>query len=129
MTAFPVDRHGLIRRPTALAFDISDDELCAAVRRGALLRLTRACMCRNSKAFDDAKGREELFRLQSIAVATSCADHALPLSHTSAAAVHRLLTLSPDHPSRARDHDRWAWRRDPFEPPRPPVDPARRRGS
>ncbi len=97
MTAFPVDRYGLIRRPSALAFDISDDELCAAVRRGALLRLTPGVYVPNSKAFDDAKGREELFRLRSIAVATSSADHALPLSHTSAAAVHRLPTLSPDH--------------------------------
>ncbi|GAB10708.1 hypothetical protein GOARA_061_01480 [Gordonia araii NBRC 100433] len=95
MTRFPLDDYGLVRRGNALAADHCDDELSAAVRSGRLLRLTPGVYVEGSDDFDGPRGAEQLFRLRSIAVATSSTPQRYPLSHTSAAVVHGLPLLHP----------------------------------
>lgn len=100
---FPTDRHGLVRRRQATAADISDDQLAAAVAHGELLRLTRGVFVQPDDRFDGPAGRDALYRLRSLAVATSeCVGErsvgalTMPLSHMSAAAMHGLSMLHPD---------------------------------
>ncbi|MDH3005321.1 MULTISPECIES: type IV toxin-antitoxin system AbiEi family antitoxin domain-containing protein [Gordonia] len=97
MTAFPTDRHGLIRREATLRLGISDDVVTAAVRRGELVRLAPGvCAVANPDLQSDTAD-DELYRLKSIAVATSARDgDTSTLSHDSAAAVHRLSQLHPE---------------------------------
>ncbi len=101
MTQFPRDRHGLIRRSASLAADISDDDLRAGVKSGALRRLTPGVYVESGEQFNGPAGAEQLYRLQSIAVATAEIGGSCPLSHVSAAAVHRLPLLKPN---RSRVH-------------------------
>ena len=96
MTILPTDRYGLIRRTATLRLGISDDAVTAAVRRGELVRLAPG-VCAYSvdeSAAEDPLDR--LYRLKSVAVATSARDrNASVLSHDSAAAVHKLPLLHP----------------------------------
>lgn len=100
MTRFPLDAYGLVRRGNALAADFSDDELAAAVRSGDLLRLTPGVYVDGSEHYATPAGAEQLFRLRSIAVATTSTPQRHPLSHTSAAVVHGLLL----HPTLTHVH-------------------------
>ncbi|MFT4200333.1 hypothetical protein [Gordonia sp. (in: high G+C Gram-positive bacteria)] len=93
---YPKDRYGLVRRQAALAADISDHELRAAVGSGELIRLTPGVFVVAGEEFDGPRGADRLYRLRSIAVATSEASGGHPLSHASAAAVHDLALLRPD---------------------------------
>ncbi|GAB92520.1 hypothetical protein [Gordonia rhizosphera] len=103
MATYPTDRYGLIRREATLARGISDAQIATAVRKKDLLRLTPGVCVENSGTFEGHKGADKLYRLRSIAVATSelLGERALPLSHQSAAAVHGLALLKPD---RSRVH-------------------------
>ncbi|MGC4962760.1 hypothetical protein ACPXCG_22485 [Gordonia sp. DT218] len=98
MTAYSKDRFGIIRREAALARDIGDDHLAAAVRKKDLRRLTRGAFVENSDSFTGPAGADELYRLRSIATATSglVGEIPHPLSHESSAAVHKLPLLKPD---------------------------------
>lgn len=97
VTTFPTDRFGLIRRDTTLRLGINDDAVTAAVRRGELIRLAPgvcAVPADTSSAEDSA---DRIYRLRSIAVATSARDrNGSVLSHDSAAAVHALALLHPE---------------------------------
>ncbi|MFT3898666.1 MAG: hypothetical protein QM728_00250 [Gordonia sp. (in: high G+C Gram-positive bacteria)] len=93
---YPLDQYGLVRRQAALADDFSDHELRAAVRSGDLIRLTPGVFVPRSDSFDGARGADRLYRLRSIAVATSEPSGGYPLSHASAAAIHDLPLLRPD---------------------------------
>ena len=100
MTLFPTDRHGLIRRETTLSLGISDDVVARALRRGELVRLAPGVCVVPVPESDTAE--DELYRLKSIAVATSARDgDTSTLSHDSAAAV---LGLSQLHPERDLVH-------------------------
>nr|WP_064569278.1 type IV toxin-antitoxin system AbiEi family antitoxin domain-containing protein [Gordonia sp. LAM0048] len=91
MPTFPADRYGLIRRATTLRLGISDDVVSSAVKRGDLVRLAPGVYV---SATDDA---DDLYRLRSVAVATSARDNESSiLSHDSAAAVLRLSLLRPE---------------------------------
>ncbi|MCR5978714.1 hypothetical protein GDN83_13415 [Gordonia jinghuaiqii] len=95
MTTFPTDRYGLIRREATLRLGISDDVVAAAVRRGDLVRLAPG-VCVGTIDDELDAGGEYLYRLRSIAVATSARDRdTAALSHDSAAAVHGLSLLHP----------------------------------
>ncbi|GAA3704586.1 hypothetical protein [Gordonia hankookensis] len=97
MIDFPTDRYGLVRRERALARDISDDQLAAAERRGDLVRLAPGVLVPASDEFKGPAGEDTLYRLRSIAVATSERDgRGTALSHGSAAAIHGLATLASD---------------------------------
>ena len=96
MNRFPGDRYGLIRRQDALAVDISDDTIRSAVRAGDLVRLAQGVFVEPSERFDGPAGADRLFRLTSIAVATTQRSSGFPLSHASAAALHGLALLRPD---------------------------------
>lgn len=96
MTRFPHDRYGLIRRPAALAVDISDGELRAAVKAGDLIRLASGVFVEPSDRFDGPEGADRLYRLRSIAAATTERSGGYPLSHASAASIHDLALLHPD---------------------------------
>ncbi|MBR7190822.1 MULTISPECIES: hypothetical protein [unclassified Gordonia (in: high G+C Gram-positive bacteria)] len=97
MTSFPTDRYGLIRRTATLRLGINDDAVTAAVRRGELIRLAPGvCALAADEASAEDPG-DRLYRLRSIAVATSVRDcDASILSHDSAAAVHQLPLLHPE---------------------------------
>lgn len=102
MHTFPTDGHGLIRRSAVLAEAGSDRFLAAAHRRKELIRLAPGVFLPVGAVSRDGRGRDELYRLRSIAVATSTRRSlGDPLSHDAAAALHRLPTLRPD---RARVH-------------------------
>lgn len=97
MTIFPQDSFGLIRRSAVVTAFGSDRALVAAARRNEVLPLAPGVHVPNAGQTADAAGRAELYRMRSIAVATSerrTAD--LPLSHDSAAALHRIPVLRPD---------------------------------
>lgn len=96
MNRLPRDRYGLIRRRDAIAVDVSDDALRSAVRAGGLIRLAPGVFAEPSDRFDGPGGADQLFRLRSIAVATTERSSGYPLSHASAAAVHGLALLRPD---------------------------------
>lgn len=94
----PVDRFGLVRRADALAAQWSDTMLAGAVRSGDLLRPAPGVFLVADDDYRTPHGRDELFRLRSIAVASSVRDRgATTLSHQSAAAVHGLPLLKADH--------------------------------
>jgi hypothetical protein len=84
-----------------LRADVSDAELRAAVRAGNLLRLTPGVYVEPGDQFAGHRGADRLYRLRSIAVATSEGAGGFPLSHMSAAAMHDLALL---HPDRTRVH-------------------------
>lgn len=93
----PVDRFGLVRRAAALAAGWSDTMLAAAVRAGDLVRAAPGVFIVVDDAFVTPEGRDELYRLRSIAVASSARDTgATALSHQSTAVVHGLRLLKPD---------------------------------
>ncbi|MDS1112425.1 hypothetical protein RD149_01455 [Gordonia westfalica] len=95
MTVFPTDSHGLIRREATLRLGISDDVVAGAVRRGELVRLAPGVCAVPVPETDTAD--DELYRLKSIAVATSARDgDTSTLSHDSAAAVLGLSLLHPE---------------------------------
>ncbi|WP_188586125.1 type IV toxin-antitoxin system AbiEi family antitoxin domain-containing protein [Gordonia jinhuaensis] len=96
ISGLPADQFGLIRRDAALAHDVSDKQLAAAVRRGELIRLVPGVFVADPGRFAGHGGRDELYRLRCVAVATSESAGGFPLSHASAAAVHGLGTLKPD---------------------------------
>ncbi|WP_124708902.1 hypothetical protein [Gordonia insulae] len=98
MAIYPTDRFGIVRREAALTRDISDDDLAAAIRRKDLLRLTPGAFVVNSDSFTGPSGADELYRLRSVATATSgfVGEVTLPLSHESAAAMHKLPLLKPN---------------------------------
>lgn len=93
----PVDRFGLIRRGDAIAAGWSDTMVAAAARSGDLVRVAPGVFVVADDSHATPHGRDDLFRLRSIAVASSVRDRgATILSHQSAAAVHRLPLLKPD---------------------------------
>ncbi len=96
---FPTDRHGLVRRKAALRNNISDGQLAAAISAGILIRLADGVFAVSSDELTDGDdGGDRLYRLRTIAVATSSKSTGpRVLSHWSAAALHGLPTLKPDH--------------------------------
>ncbi|MFZ2511139.1 MAG: hypothetical protein WAW85_08635 [Gordonia sp. (in: high G+C Gram-positive bacteria)] len=92
------DRYGLIRRTAALKAGLSDDQLGYALAAKSLVRLTPGVFM-VPQAADVARteqGKDEYYRLACIAGATSTRAGEAPLSHHSAAAMHRLPLLRPD---------------------------------
>lgn len=94
----PLDRYGLIRRPDALRVGFSDDLLVAAVKAKTLVRLTRGVYmpAQSATTASTPEGKDARYRLACIAGATSTRAGDAPLSHQSAAAIHRLPLLAPD---------------------------------
>ena len=90
LPGYPLDEFGLIRRGTAKTAAFSDNELCAAVDRGQLIRLVPGVLVPRTAQFDGHAGAQALHRLTSIAVVTSELSGDTPhvLSHASAATMH-----------------------------------------
>ena len=98
LPGYPLDEFGLIRRGTAKTAAFSDNELCAAVDRGQLIRLVPGVLVPRTAQFDGHAGAQALHRLTSIAVVTSELSGDTPhvLSHASAATMHGLRMLKPN---------------------------------
>ncbi|MFT3661623.1 MAG: hypothetical protein QM809_09530 [Gordonia sp. (in: high G+C Gram-positive bacteria)] len=98
ITDVPLDRHGLLHRTAARKVGVSDDRLTSAVKHGELIRLASGVfMPPLDPAFAATeKGKDELYRQTCLAGARRTRVGTAPLSHQSAAAVHRLPMLRPD---------------------------------
>ena len=98
LPGYPLDEFGLIRRGAAKTAAFSDNELCAAVDRGRLIRLVPGVLVPRTTQFDGHAGAQALHRLTSIAVVTSELSGDTPhvLSHVSAATMHGLRMLKPN---------------------------------
>ncbi|GAC56725.1 hypothetical protein GOHSU_12_01150 [Gordonia hirsuta DSM 44140 = NBRC 16056] len=94
----PLDRHGLIRRTKALRAGFSDDQLAAEVKTGRLVRLGRGVLmpAQAPEVARSEAGKDARYRLACIAAATTERAGDAPLSHESAAALHRIPLLGPD---------------------------------
>lgn len=94
----PVDHYGLIRRSAARRVGMSDDQLAAAVRAGSLERLRPGVLApaQPKETAATEAGKDARYRLACIAAATSTRAGKAPLSHHSAAALHRIGLLNPD---------------------------------
>jgi len=96
--AYPLDRYGLLRRSDALQAGFSDAMIGSQVRHGRLIRLANGVLVPAWPGMRSPEGADELYRLRSIASATqSRSSGTTVLSHQSAAAVHGLRLLKPDH--------------------------------
>ncbi|MFM9377161.1 hypothetical protein [Gordonia sp. VNK21] len=96
--AYPLDRYGLLRRSDALQAGFSDAMLGSQVRHGRLIRLASGVLVPSWPEMRTPEGADELYRLRSIASVTQRRSTGTAvLSHQSAAAIHGLRLLKPDH--------------------------------
>ncbi len=98
ITDVPLDHLGFLRRSAAQKAGVSDDQLASAVRHGDLIRLAPGVyMLPLDPAFAITEsGKDEQYGLTCLARASTPRVGTAPLSHQSAAAVHRLPMLTPD---------------------------------
>ena len=92
MGDFTEDNDGLIWRSTATAQGHSDQEIKRAVHSGQLLRIWPGVYVSAAHRFTP----DGLARLRVVAAVRSCAE-AMPVSHQSAALLHRLPMLQPSY--------------------------------
>ncbi|ALG84481.1 hypothetical protein [Gordonia phthalatica] len=88
---FPEDEYGIIRRTASLDVGYTDLQLRAAVREGVITPLGDGAFIR-TELLPKYDVDDEIYRYASIAAGVG---QTLPLSHESAAAVHRLELLKP----------------------------------
>lgn len=91
---WPTDEHGIISRSEALDAGVSERQLTDAIRRGELLIVGRGHYSLWITDRSSAEAAEEEYRRRSL-VAGRCGP--LVLSHESAASLHGLRLLYPDH--------------------------------
>lgn len=93
----PVDRFGIVRRTAMLRHGHTDDLLKARTRAGDLIHLGHGAYAPAGRLPDGPQREDAVYRLRCIAFATAGRGAAPVLSHQSAAAVHGLPLLKPEH--------------------------------
>ena len=93
----PVDRFGIVRRTAVLRHGHTDDLLKARTRAGDLIHLGHGAYAPAGRLPDGPQREDAVYRLRCIAFATAGRGAAPVLSHQSAAAVHGLPLLKPEH--------------------------------
>lgn len=92
------DDHGLLRRKSTLSMGVPAKTFDAAVRAGTLVQVVRGAYIDGEAlaGVPDYRRRQLVYRYKCLAVATAH-DGRRVLSHESAAALHGLPLLHPDH--------------------------------